>query len=365
MSKCILLVFLQITGLQAKQSTLTIEKIFYNNHQLDRDSINQLLRNPQGIELPNRIRNLEIELTASNPKLMDYRYQLIGLDEKIYRSSCPCLRYTNIRGGRYILKIGAYHEQKQVGFLKVPIQVALSPEEHWWFWPLLSFCVIMIPVVIVYFFLYDKSKQRIGVETVRNQIASDLHDYVTTHIAAISGITDGVHKHRFVVPPEVIEALSKIKNYSREAIELLEATVWAINPANESIEELIRRMEDYAANALCTGPVDLHFENHYQPKSGVVLDMQQRFSLDGMFKEAIRNIVKHAEATRVDITIHNERNSLEINIQDNGKGFDEAQEYQGQGLKNFRRRAKENYFDLKLDSELGKGTRIQITAHGM
>ena len=61
------------------------------------------------------------------------------------------------------------------------------------------------------------------------------------------------------------------------------------------------------------------------------------------------------------IRLTNENNLIRLHILDDGAGFDTSQENQGNGLKNMRRRADEMKAELKIESQPGKGTQIELT----
>jgi two-component system NarL family sensor kinase len=59
-----------------------------------------------------------------------------------------------------------------------------------------------------------------------------------------------------------------------------------------------------------------------------------------VFKESINNIIKHANASKVEISLHQKSNYFEMIIQDNGQGFHLKESFTGHGLRNMKRRAK-------------------------
>ena len=76
-------------------------------------------------------------------------------------------------------------------------------------------------------------------------------------------------------------------------------------------------------------------------------------------KEALHNVVKHAQASHVSIIISIAANQLAIGIRDNGTGFDTSQDLRARnGLINMRKRIAELNGSFNIES--GKGTRIEI-----
>ena len=139
---------------------------------------------------------------------------------------------------------------------------------------------------------------------------------------------------------------------------LMQDTVWTINPKNDNIQKLFDRMESFASGVLSSQEIGFDFK--VETDLGQVnFTMDQRKSIYLIFKEAINNIVKHAEASMVWVHVSRSKDTIHIGIEDNGKGFDVAEESNGNGLANFRDRADEAGIQLFIESEKGKGTRLK------
>ena len=97
-------------------------------------------------------------------------------------------------------------------------------------------------------------------------------------------------------------------------------------------------------------------------EEGVPLDFKRDLFL--MFKEILNNIVRHAEATEVAIQMSLLRGQLDLEVVDNGTGFDpEADGFRaGNGLRNLQRRADSLGGKLKIRSGDGAGTTVHLTA---
>lgn len=77
--------------------------------------------------------------------------------------------------------------------------------------------------------------------------------------------------------------------------------------------------------------------------------------------ETVNNIIKHADATEVVISIEEKANGdLEVRIEDNGKGFSPEYVNNGKGLTNIANRVKKINAKLKIDSKVDKGAKVSI-----
>lgn len=87
---------------------------------------------------------------------------------------------------------------------------------------------------------------------------------------------------------------------------------------------------------------------------------ERRLILYRMIQESLNNIVKHAAATRVAVTMQYLPEELQINIKDNGHGFDKDKTNEGLGLLNIKHRAALIKSVVEINSIPGFGTNILI-----
>jgi two-component system sensor histidine kinase DegS len=87
-----------------------------------------------------------------------------------------------------------------------------------------------------------------------------------------------------------------------------------------------------------------------------------------MLQESLQNILKHAQATHVNIKVYcSDENTFAIEISDNGIGFDFIKDRQikgksgGVGVKSMMNRASLIGANITIDSAIGKGTTVKIT----
>jgi len=102
----------------------------------------------------------------------------------------------------------------------------------------------------------------------------------------------------------------------------------------------------------------------------LVLDMAQGFAqlndaklhaIVQVVREALSNIVRHANATEVYLDLHEQGQQLTLVISDNGQGFDTSQSSGGNGLGNIRHRIRALNGTVGIISQPGRGTTVSIT----
>jgi signal transduction histidine kinase len=123
-------------------------------------------------------------------------------------------------------------------------------------------------------------------------------------------------------------------------MESMSDIVWAINPLNDTVEKIIYRMREFAAEIL--EPLNIKFQfKETGDIAAAKLDPAKRKDFFLIYKEAINNAAKYSHCSNIDIVIKYDGKNLQMNITDDGQGFDEAISRKGNGIRNIRQRAKE------------------------
>src|ERR1700694_3363702 len=134
------------------------------------------------------------------------------------------------------------------------------------------------------------------------------------------------------------ERLVQIADISRELVDSMSDIVWAIHPGRDRIGDLTARMRHLAANVFTAR--DIKFEFRAPAPAGVLkLDADARRQVFLIFKEAVNNIVRHANCSQVEIDFAIDRERLVLTLRNNGRGIGPQSGTEGHGLANMRRRA--------------------------
>jgi signal transduction histidine kinase len=81
-----------------------------------------------------------------------------------------------------------------------------------------------------------------------------------------------------------------------------------------------------------------------------------------VIQECVQNVLKHANATKLDVAMINENNEIDVTIEDNGVGFNtnDADLTESNGIKNIRSRIEYLNGTLDINSNPGKGAMIAL-----
>ncbi|MFN8356543.1 MAG: 7TM-DISM domain-containing protein [Spirosomataceae bacterium] len=195
---------------------------------------------------------------------------------------------------------------------------------------------------------------------IRDEIARDLHDEVGATLTGIATSAKVVQKKIDSQQYELKAVLGQMKNDSEEAIHTIRDTIWALNPDNDAPEKLIEKMKATGFKLLMPHDIVFAFENEVPVNQLPAFSMEQRRNLYLVYKEALHNVAKHSEATHAQVRIYLQNETFHIRISDDGKGFDCATKTEGNGLKNFQKRAKEGGFEVKVHSDQNTGTEVTL-----
>jgi signal transduction histidine kinase/streptogramin lyase len=302
---------------------------------------------------------ISFEFAALNyfhPEKNQYAYKLENFDKEwIYTdASKRFVNYTNLNPGHYVFKVRASNNDGLWSPKEASIDLIITPPfwQTWWFRSLVALTV----VAIVYAVYRYRLQQVLRLQNIRNRIASDLHDDIGSTLNSISVYSE-VAKND---PVKRDMSLSMIGESSRKVIDAMSDIVWTINPDNDNFEKVILRMRSLAYNLLRARNIEFAFKAD-ETLNKLTLSLEKRRNFYLIFKETLNNLVKYSNAKRVLITLSHHSNTITLIIRDDGMGFDTSKKYNGNGLTNIRKRAKEINAQLNIESGEGIGTNIQLT----
>jgi signal transduction histidine kinase len=192
-------------------------------------------------------------------------------------------------------------------------------------------------------------------QNMRNSIADDLHDDIGSTLSSIS-IMSELAKAK---SPEASSLLTSIEESTGTIQENMSDIVWAVNPKNDRFENVLQRMNQFASEILDAKNIELDFTSDAS-LSALKITMGQRKNLYLFFKEAINNAAKYSEAKKVSVSISQRDRQVEMNIIDDGKGFDTAKIFGGNGMSTLKKRGAELCADFKIQSLLNEGTVVKL-----
>jgi two-component system NarL family sensor kinase len=193
-----------------------------------------------------------------------------------------------------------------------------------------------------------ESQIEIREETLRN-ISWEMHDNIGQLVTLAK-----IHLQNSDYEPTKIEESVEILG---NALKELKALSKSINPEslkNMSILEAVHNEIDRFERMNFIHP---KFEIKGQPFD---IPPKDEIIFFRIIQEFFSNTIRHSRATELKVIFNYSNSELNIQIEDNGIGFETSDDFKGIGLKNMKTRAKLVHSDLKISSEFQKGTKLTI-----
>jgi signal transduction histidine kinase len=258
---------------------------------------------------------------------------------------------------RYCLQL--FHANRLVGLLLFSLPCGLTLSENQ-----LSFLASITPEMGLAIDESMSKKQSYlrdqAIEEERQRLAFNLHDTLGQDLGYIYQRLDALSRgFALIKVGELLEDLQHMKKVAGEAYELVRGTILELNPV--STREFILSLEDYAKAIGERAGFEVEFKaKGPQPVIPTLIQNQTFF----IFREILANIEKHADATRVQVRLCCAEDSLHLEVEDNGRGFNlqQVNPYGHFGLGIIKERAKQIHGEIKLHSAPDSSTLVTLRA---
>jgi len=295
-------------------------------------------------------------LDFTEPSKNKYKYQLSGIDHGwIDAQSRHFANYTDIKPGNYTFRVRGTNSDGILSNKIRQLRIRIRPPywQTWWFYVLM----IVLVMTLLYGIHRYRVRKILELERLRIRIASDLHDDIGSALTRIAIHSEQLQSGKN--PGKVPGISKKIGTLSRSVISMMSDIVWSIDAHNDTWGNMLDRMKDEVYNTLLVKEVNTTFnikgidESHKIP-------LKYRQNIFYIFKEAINNIMKHSNANNVKIAMHKSPHIFEMEVADDGYGFDFEHVRYGNGLRNMKMRAENIGGILDILTETGVTVKLKV-----
>ncbi len=326
---------------------------------------------------PNQ-QNFEIGYTALsfiNSENLRFKYKLEGLDNDWIDAGTRRLAYfSHVPPGEYTFRVTAANSDGVWNEQGATLKITVKPPFYrtWWF-ALLAVLAVGMVVFLLYRRRFKKlEKERLAQaefsrrlinahETERRRIAAELHDSIGQSLAMIKNSAVFGSKTVGSVT-EAKEHLTEISGASAQAISEVREIAYNLRPfmldrlgLTKAISSLLNKIADNSA---------LKIVSEIENIDGI-FESEAEISVYRIIQECLNNIMKHSEASEVNVKIAKSERAVLIKISDDGKGFDaknhdETNRTGGFGLIGISERVRILGGTMAIDSAVGVGTIVKI-----
>ena len=225
----------------------------------------------------------------------------------------------------------------------------------------LSTIVSQITLVVQNMQLFAEVQGKAALEE-RQKLARDLHDSVSQ---ALYGISLGANSAKLALSldaseskmQEVNRSLDYLIHMAATALAEMKSLIFELRPESLESEGLVAALKKHLRALELRHRFNLNLTFSEEPDTS----LKAKEMLYRITQEAMNNVVKHAQATQVDIALVMQENLLSLSIKDNGIGFDTSQDFPGHlGLHSMRDRAATMEATFSVDSHPNQGTTVSV-----
>lgn len=333
------------------------------------------------LQIPPGNQRVEFYFTGlffSAPERVGFRYRLEGFDAEWsevgpQRSAV----YTHLPPDNYRFVVAAQNGNGVWSPAEVAVNLAVQP----FFWQRRMFLAVvagLLALIIAWSVrIVEKRKARIrlrhlelahAMEAERARIARDIHDDIGAGLTEI-GLTSELVEDPGLSAADVRQFAHEISVRSRELVAGMDEIVWAINPRNDTLRSSLAYFSQFADRMF--KPTGISCRIEVPPNlAEFPLGSEQRHNFFLGFKEALNNILKHAQASEVRIRAQLEAGEFVLMVADNGVGFAAVPAGEAQdGLVNLKDRMAKIGGRCEIRSEPGRGTtltfRLPLSRNGV
>jgi len=209
--------------------------------------------------------------------------------------------------------------------------------------------------------LIDSDRRRKMAITLseRERILRDLHDSVSQKLYGLVTLTEAAQaalEAGTQINPSQI--LARIGDNARQAVKEMRLFLYQMQPIDLEKEGLISVLHHRLAAV--EGRADI--KARLLSDENICISKDKEIALYYIAQEALNNVLRHAHANSVLVTIKQGKRNVILRIQDDGAGFDpKTVDRGGMGLRNMKERALQIDGKLNILSKPGQGTKIVIT----
>ncbi len=350
-----------------------IEELLANGERLALDS---LVRVPAG-SAP-----LEIRFTATAlrmPERARLEFRMDGVDPQ-WRTADATRRvtYPQLRPRTYTFRVRAWNEDGVAAGKEAFVRLRVLPL---WFqssWFLVSAAIagLVAIVFVVAFTLRDKQRraaERLAARfeatlTERTRVAGELHDTLLQGFTGITLQLQALRSRMVSAPDQAERELGRVLTVADHTLREARSMVWDMRAPELDGQDVAAALENatreaHAAHRLGGGaPVELQVTIRGARRR--VSPTSETTALR-IGREAVTNALRHARATRIDVQIDFDAESLRVSVVDNGMGFDVAESQPAAGVGHWgligmQERARRASGSVSVTSSVGAGTSVDV-----
>lgn len=334
---------------------------------------------PIQLKIPPSHGELEIQYTALSlqaPEKNRFKYKLTGADSDwVDAEGRRTVSYKRLPPRSYVFQVIACNNEGIWNESGAGVALMLQPHlwETWWFLFLSGLMATACIGMCTRYATRRRMQRRLErleyqheIERERSRIARDMHDELGAKLTRIS-FQGAMALRSLDDRTEAERQVGSMAETARDLVASLDEIVWAVDPGNDSLENLANYISRYASEFCADGPLSCDLVIPAKlPDHKLPTDVRHNIFL--AVKESLNNALKHSGGTQVQVCLKARDDELEVVIADNGHGINKPHQPQsndrtrrtGRGLSNLHDRLEAINGRCGVESLPGQGTCVRL-----
>ena len=327
------------------------------------------------VSLPPLVRNIRIDYTALSfvdPRKVQFRYKLEGYDNEWNGPvNVRQVTYTNLRPGEYRFRVIASNNSGIWNESGTALDLKIMPAFYQTNWFLLL-CAAVVALLgwAASQWRVRQAQARAHIQmderlSERTRIARELHD---TLLQSFQGLLLHFQKARNLLPEraaEAIRTLDRALDGAEQAIVEGRDAILDLRSSTPAAKGLVEEITSLGQELVAKNGQDAAQFRVVIEGTAQTLNPNIHIEVSRIAREGLRNAFSHSQARRIETEVAYSNNLFRLRIRDDGKGVDpevrnRAERVGHWGLAGMRERAKRLGGELKVWSEPGAGTEVDL-----
>jgi signal transduction histidine kinase len=304
---------------------------------------------------------MEIELTDAGAREGDLF--IYSRQQPVFKGSAGCTVSEILSAGEYVWRIRLVN---RIGgaVQRVTLGILLPVTQQIWFWVLIGIVVASLLFAAWRYVVGLRLDRERIMERERGRIARDIHDGLGVSLTQIA-LQCEVMQDEVENPDQMRHHVAELSQSSQDVARALDEIVWAVTPANDTVEQFVAFVGQFVETTLRAAGLSCRLALPVELPD-LSMSATRRHQLFVIIKEALNNVIRHANAQTVRFTVTMTDRLLILTVVDDGCGFDMEHAsdgdpdrlFGGNGLSNMRKRMIEIGGSFDIQSKPGEGTTL-------
>jgi ligand-binding sensor domain-containing protein/signal transduction histidine kinase len=303
-------------------------------------------------------------LSFAAPQQIHFKYRMQGFDRTwVDAGTRRTAYYTNLPPGTYRFVVAARNGDGVWNTQGASLRFELRPHFYQtnWFRGFLLLAAAGLAYAVYRWRVNHVRRQFKAVIAERNRIAREIHDTLAQGFVGVSVQLELAQRLMSTSLDSAREVLRRAQELVQEGLFEARRSIWDLRSETGSDEDLPSKLSKAVRQSVQNRELDVTIEvtGAYRPLPEKIESEVVRIG-----REAVMNVVRHAKATRLDVSLAFDASKAQMTICDDGQGFVPSDCRDGAdghfGLRGMRERAEGIHAKLSVNTAAGRGTQVLL-----